>query len=95
MPPIETPSHFAAIPRPWQLRGAAQIHYMCKSIFQGGMCADESGLGKTLLAILVMELARSERGSFSLVVCPASSRSQWKAEILNAYKEVSSPTRII
>ncbi|KAH8422322.1 uncharacterized protein LDX57_000079 [Aspergillus melleus] len=43
------------------------------------------GLGKTLLAILVMEQARKEHGSFSLVVCPASCRLQWQKEILNAY----------
>lgn len=46
------------------------------------------GVGKPL-AILVMELARKEPGSFSLVVCTASCKAQWAKEIVNAYDEVS------
>ncbi|KAI9928592.1 hypothetical protein ASPWEDRAFT_65656 [Aspergillus wentii DTO 134E9] len=34
------------------------------------------GTGKTKLAVLVMEMAKNERGCFSLVVCPASCREQ-------------------
>ncbi|KAB8275665.1 P-loop containing nucleoside triphosphate hydrolase protein [Aspergillus minisclerotigenes] len=94
-PTFKTPETFAISPHPWQLRGACQMHYMCKSIFRGGICGDEMGLGKTLLAILVMELARNEYGSFSLVVCPASCRMQWKWEILAAYKGGHIPKLLI
>lgn len=65
------------------------MDWLCKSIFRGGICGDEMGLGKTLLSILVMEEARKERGSFSLVVCPAACRDHWKKEIANAYVAVS------
>ncbi|KAL2835236.1 hypothetical protein BDW59DRAFT_137367 [Aspergillus cavernicola] len=64
------------------------MDYLCRSMFKGGLCGDEMGLGKTLLAILAMEMPRKEKGCFSLVVCPASCRDQWKSEIMGAYLEV-------
>lgn len=87
---IEIPEGIVCTPHSWQLKGAAQFHYLCsKSQFRGGICGDGMGVGKTLLAILIMELARKESGSFSLVVCTASCQNQWAKEIINAYDEVS------
>ncbi|KAH8692962.1 P-loop containing nucleoside triphosphate hydrolase protein [Talaromyces proteolyticus] len=67
IPSAAKPDCFAIEPHPWQLHGAAKLHYLCQSSFRGGICGDSMGLGKTLLAITAMELARDERESFSLV----------------------------
>lgn len=76
-------------PHPWQLKGAAQVHYLSKSEFRGAIVGDQMGLGKTLLAILAMYLAREESGSFSLVVCPKSVQRQWLMEIEGNFEVVS------
>ncbi|KAL2864584.1 P-loop containing nucleoside triphosphate hydrolase protein [Aspergillus lucknowensis] len=93
--PAATPDTFAVKPHSWQLKGAAQIHYLCRSVFRGGICGDEMGLGKALLAVHLMELARQEPGSFSVIVCPASCRMQWRSEILGSYKEGTAPRTLI
>jgi SNF2 family DNA or RNA helicase len=81
-------NRLAVTPHPWQSIGASQMDYLCRSNFRGGICGDDMGMGKTLLAILAMDRARDEPGSFSVVVCPASCRLQWQREILAAYKQV-------
>lgn len=72
---------FTIQPHQWQLKGAAQIHCLCQSNFQGGICGDAMGLGKTILAILAIHLVREEQSGFSLVVCPASCKLQWAKAI--------------
>lgn len=87
----EVPDTLAVTPHPWQARGASQMNYLCNSDFRGGICADEMGMGKTLLAIMTAEKARrQDGGSFVLIVCPASCREQWAEEIKAAYKQVCS-----
>jgi hypothetical protein len=44
------------------------MHHLSKFDLCGGICADKIGLGKTLLAMEAMELAKNEPGSFSFVV---------------------------
>lgn len=86
---MDKPEELCVDPHPWQLKGAAQLHHLCiNSPFAGGLCGDERGLGKTILAILVMWLAKDEPGSFSLVVCPKGVTDQWVEEIDRVFKEV-------
>ncbi|QKX58009.1 uncharacterized protein TRUGW13939_05129 [Talaromyces rugulosus] len=92
---IPTPKTLISQPHPWQLHGAAKIHKLCLSDIRGAICADAMGLGKTLLAIICMELAKNERGAFSVYVCPASCREQVKEEIIGAYPEGHTPNVLI
>jgi SNF2 family DNA or RNA helicase len=55
------------------------------------ICGDQMGLGKTLLAIMAIDLAKDDPGSFSLVVCPLSCASQWVADITNNFLPVCAP----
>jgi len=87
---METPPGLLRDPHIWQLIGAAQAHELCRGWFRGCIIGDQMGVGKTLLAILAMELARREPGDgFSLVVCPKSCQIQWIGEIENSYAPVS------
>jgi hypothetical protein len=38
------------------------MHYLCNSDFRGNICADEMGMGKTLLAIVTAKNARQKLG---------------------------------
>ncbi|CZR59269.1 uncharacterized protein PAC_09161 [Phialocephala subalpina] len=87
VPPMEIPPEFQITPHPWQLKGAAQLHHLCKSKFAGALCGDEMGLGKTIMTILELLSAKNEPGSFSLVVCPKSVVGQWVDEIARVFKE--------
>lgn len=60
---MDIPPHMLTTPHTWQLKGAAQVHYLSKTEFRGAIVEDQMGLGKTLLAILAMYLAREESGS--------------------------------
>lgn len=71
----------------YQLLGAAQGDYLYKSVFRGILCDDEMGVGKTLLAILVIWLARDGPG-FSLVAAPASLCPQWVVQTAGVWREV-------
>lgn len=46
------------------------------------------GLGKALQAVIVMDMVKTMKRSFSLVFCPATCREQSRSEILNAYQKV-------
>jgi SNF2 family DNA or RNA helicase len=90
----EIPDTLAITAHAWQARGASQMDYLCNSDFRGGICVDEMGMGKTLLAIITAEKARKQLGgSFVLIVCPASCREQWAEEIKAAYKHVPKLTQ--
>lgn len=75
-------------PHDYQLKGAAQIEYMCKGPFRGCLVGDPMGLGKTLQAILSMMPIRDDPGLI-LVVCPASLCKQWVQSIHGAFSDVS------
>lgn len=71
----------------WQLKGAAQADYSCRSEFHAFICGDGMGLGKTLLANLAAWLVRNDPG-FTLVVAPKSVCAQWKDEIEGIFELV-------
>jgi SNF2 family DNA or RNA helicase len=75
-------------PHDYQLKGAAQINYLCESRFRGALVGDGMGVGKTLQAILAMWLQRDKPG-FSMVIAPKSVCLQWVDEISEAWDEVS------
>lgn len=75
-------------PHDYQLLGAARIHFLCESPFEGCMLGDEPGLGKTLEAILAMYLCREDMG-MCLVVCPASLCQHWVDSVNRAFTTVS------
>ncbi|KAL3496894.1 hypothetical protein BJX62DRAFT_193174 [Aspergillus germanicus] len=65
VPAISIPNKLAAIPHPWQLTGTARLQYLCTDPpFKGGICGDQMGLGKSLTAIIAIELARNEVAHF-------------------------------
>ena len=70
-----------------QLKGAAQMDYLCRSTFRGGILADGMGVGKTLTAVMVMYKVKDDPG-FSMVVAPKSLCLQWVAAIEDAWQEV-------
>jgi SNF2 family DNA or RNA helicase len=59
-----------------QLKGAAQMHFLCNSPFKDGILADGMGVGKTHTAIASMFLVKDEPG-FSMVVAPKALCLQW------------------
>ena len=59
-----------------QLKGAAQMDYLCRSPFRGGILADGMGVGKTFAATLLMWQVKDEPG-FSMVVAPKALCLQW------------------
>jgi SNF2 family DNA or RNA helicase len=63
-----------------QLKGAAQMHYLCNSQFRGGILADGMGVGKTHTAICAMFLVKDDPKTLCL---------QWVAAIEGAWQEVS------
>ena len=73
---MDIPEHMVIVPHNYQLKGAAQLNYLCSSPAKGALLGDYMGLGKTLQAVLCMYLQRHEMG-LSLVLCPASLCQQW------------------
>ncbi len=68
---------------PHQLEAAV---FALDSLPRGGcILADEVGLGKTIEAGLVIAQLISEGKSRILVLCPASLRAQWQAELLDKF----------
>jgi hypothetical protein len=67
------PEGLDATLRPYQQHGANWLHFL-KQAGLGGVLADDMGLGKTLQTICALEKG-------SLVVCPTSLLSNWKAEL--------------
>lgn len=59
---MEKPPHMTVVPHYYQLKGAAQIDFACRSIFRGTLVGDGRGLGKTLQAVLSMWNQRDEPG---------------------------------
>ncbi len=74
-------------PHSYQLKGAAQAHFLCESRFKGALIGDAMGLGKTLLAAMVIKLVQHRPG-FSVVVAPKSACRQWKETLETSWTEV-------
>jgi SNF2 family DNA or RNA helicase len=75
-------------PHEWQKKGAAQGDYLCEHPdFKLFCCGDEMGVGKTLLAVLMVKLAQPKRG-FCVVVAPKPVCGQWENEFDRAFTEV-------
>ena len=85
---MEHPENMDLILHDHQLKGAAQMHYLCNSQFRGGILADGMGVGKTHTAICAMFLVKDDPG-FSMVVAPKTLCLQWVAAIEGAWQEVS------
>ncbi|MBI3182221.1 MAG: DEAD/DEAH box helicase [Myxococcales bacterium] len=68
---------------PHQIEAAV---FALDSLTRGGcLLADEVGLGKTIEAALVMAQLIAERKTRLLVLCPATLRAQWQAELLEKF----------
>jgi SNF2 family DNA or RNA helicase len=80
IPPMEHPKNMAIVLYNHQLKGVAQMHFLCNSTFRGGVLADGIGVGKTHSAISAMFLVKDDPG-FSLVVAPKTLCLQWVAAI--------------
>jgi len=87
VPPMEHPENMALVLHDHQLKGAAQMHFLCNSPFRGGVLADGMGVGKTHTSIAMMHLVKDEPG-FSMVVAPKTLCLQWVDAIENAWQEV-------
>ena len=87
--PMKQPDGIMQVPHEYQLKGAAQIDWLCRGIFRRALLGDAPGLGKTLQAILAMWLCRDEPG-MCLVVCPSSLCLQWVQYIHRVFPDVSS-----
>ena len=59
----------------------AALFALNSPLSNGAMLADEVGLGKTIEAGIVLCQLWAERKRKLLVICPASLRSQWAAEL--------------
>jgi SNF2 family DNA or RNA helicase len=70
-----------------QLKGAAQMDFLAKSSFKGGILADGMGAGKTHTSIAMMHLVKDEPG-FCVVVAPKTLCLQWVDAIESAWEEV-------
>lgn len=84
------PPFLTVTPYKNQLKGAAQMDYLCKSSSKGGILADGPGLGKTLTAILSMWLVKDEPG-LSMVAVPNILCHRWVREIEGSFQAVSTP----
>ncbi|MGV3621856.1 MAG: SNF2-related protein [Archangium sp.] len=73
LPRVTLPDGVTATLRPYQQHGVDWLGFL-KSTGLGGVLADDMGLGKTLQTICTLEKG-------SLVVCPTSVVSNWKAEL--------------
>lgn len=74
-------------PHDYQLKGAAQLHSLCEGDARGGILADSMGLGKTLTAILAMNLVRDVPG-MCVVVAPKTLCPQWVTSIERTFTGV-------
>lgn len=70
---------------PFQLEGLHWLRAQEKSVFRGGILADEMGMGKTIqtVAMLVSDTSRDIKGgeAGTLIVAPTVAIMQWKQEI--------------
>ncbi|KAF8854060.1 P-loop containing nucleoside triphosphate hydrolase protein [Acephala macrosclerotiorum] len=80
------PEHMNIVLHYHQLKGAAQLDFLCRSSFRGGILADQMGVGKTLTAVTLMFMVKDEPG-FSMVVAPKSLCLQWVSDIEGAWQE--------
>lgn len=79
----ELPNVFTIIPRADQVRGAWRLKFGCESIYKGALLADESGTGKTLIAIIVIMLQLQKRGDYTgpcLMVTGGNVVENWSKE---------------
>jgi superfamily II DNA or RNA helicase len=85
--PVEPPSGFHGVLRPYQQEGLGWIHFL-QSFHFGGCLADDMGLGKTVQVLALLEERRTLRTSDqsgspippSLVVMPRSLVFNWAQE---------------
>ncbi len=75
---------------PYQIDAA--LFALRNPLAKGVLLADEVGLGKTIEAALVMCQYWAERRRRLLVICPASLRNQWAAELSEKFHL---PTQIL
>jgi SNF2 family DNA or RNA helicase len=87
---MEHPDKMTIVLHEHQLKGAAQMHFLCNSPFRGGILADGMGVGKTHTAVASMFLVKDEPG-FSMVVAPKTLCLQWVNAIECAWQEVCLP----
>ncbi len=85
--PMETPSTFQGILRPYQLKGVSWLAFL-KQFGFGACLADSMGLGKTiqLITLLLLDREHSARQNGSspnptLLVCPMSIVGNWQREL--------------
>ena len=86
--PLDTPSGFVGILRPYQRDGLGWLHFLQRFGF-GGCLADDMGLGKTVQVLALLESRRqlraekpggTDRPAPSLVVVPRSLIFNWRQE---------------
>ncbi len=70
----------------------AALFALQNPLSKGVLLADEVGLGKTIEAALVLGQYWAERKRRLLVICPASLRKQWAAELIEKFHL---PTQIV
>eukprot|EP00928_Gymnodinium_smaydae_P035606 TRINITY_DN25023_c0_g4_i1.p1 TRINITY_DN25023_c0_g4~~TRINITY_DN25023_c0_g4_i1.p1 ORF type:complete len:1193 (+),score=345.81 TRINITY_DN25023_c0_g4_i1:101-3679(+) len=78
-PPVPIPKGIVVPMLPFQKEGLAWMCRQEEMNAQGGILADEMGMGKTIQAISLL-LARPQKGP-CLVVCPMAAVTQWVKEI--------------
>lgn len=79
--PVEEPSNFKTVLRPYQKDGLGWLQFLAKHEF-GGILADDMGLGKTiqLLAHICLEKQNKRLKAPYLVLCPTSVLPNWLSE---------------
>ena len=83
--PIETPTTFRGVLRPYQLKGVSWMAFL-RQYGLGACLADDMGLGKTveLITLLMHERTTSNDASQlhpTLIVCPMSIVGNWQREL--------------
>lgn len=108
IPAAIKPPGITSTPHQHQLFALSRLAFLCKSPLRGGILADPMGMGKTLVAIMLMLLLPKKAGEGPwIIVTRKSIIENWQEEIENnlagKYRmkvlvpdaKVRSPTRIL